>query len=389
MNNVNSVALQAPPLSLYVHLPWCVSKCPYCDFNSHTAGPDAPRARYINALLLDIEIEAASAAGRPLTSIFLGGGTPSLFTPSEIGVLLDAIGKYFRLVDDIEVTMEANPGTVECGDPLGYRTAGVNRLSIGAQSFRDESLAALGRIHSVGDIERAVAAARDAGLVNFNLDIMYALPGQGVDDALYDLQQAIELQPAHISWYQLTLEPNTVFYSRPPADLPDEDLCYEIQVQGQSLLEASAYRQYETSAYAADDRRCRHNLNYWTFGDYLAVGAGAHGKLTGASDIWRYVKPANPQQYMETLESGRRAPDRTALGEAERVFEFMLNALRLTEGFETALFEARTGLTSARLDRHLVLLEQKQLIEEVESGFWRATGLGQRFLNDLQAEFLP
>ncbi len=381
--------LPAPPLSLYVHLPWCVRKCPYCDFNSHTAGRDAPRARYLDALLIDMQAEAARADGRPLISVFLGGGTPSLFTVDEIGRLLDDISSNFNLADDVEVTMEANPGTVECGDPLGYRQAGVNRLSIGAQSFQAKSLAALGRIHTVGDIERAVDEAHAAGFTNINLDLMYALPGQSVSDAIYDLEQAVQLRPAHISWYQLTLEPNTVFHARPPADMPDEDLSFEIMTQGQARLAASGYAQYEVSAYADSGRRCRHNLNYWEFGDYLAVGAGAHGKLSDGTDIWRYSKPANPLQYMEAMESGRSNVGLKALSGPECVFEFMLNALRLTDGFDETLFTERTGLQGSLLRDRLAELREKQLIDEVQSGIWRVTGLGQRFLNDLQAEFLP
>ncbi len=381
--------LLAPPLSLYVHLPWCVRKCPYCDFNSHTAGQDTPRARYLDALRIDMQAEAERATGRSLISIFLGGGTPSLFTADEISRLLDDIGSNFELADDVEVTMEANPGTVECGDALGYRQAGVNRLSIGAQSFRAQSLAALGRIHSVADIERAVDEAHAAGFTNINLDVMYALPGQRVDDAIYDLEQAVRLRPAHISWYQLTLEPNTVFHNRPPTDMPDEDLSFEIMTQGQEQLAASGYQQYEISAYADSGRRCRHNLNYWTFGDYLAVGAGAHGKLSAGTDIWRYAKPANPLQYMEAMEGGRSADGLKALSGPERVFEFMLNALRLTDGFDETLFAQRTGLPPSLIGGRLAALREKHLIEEVRSGFWRVTVRGQRFLNDVQAEFLP
>jgi len=380
---------QAPPLSLYVHLPWCVRKCPYCDFNSHAAGARAPRARYLEALLLDMRVEADRAAGRPLMSIFLGGGTPSLFSPQEIGALLAGVSKYFVLADGIEVTMEANPGTLECGEPLGYRQAGVNRLSIGAQSFRSESLQVLGRIHSADDILRSVQEAEAAGFTNINLDIMYALPGQTLDDARFDLEQAIGLRPAHISWYQLTLEPNTVFYAQPPPGIPDDDLSYEIQQEGQSLLAACGYEQYEISAYASNGQRCRHNLNYWSFGDYVAIGAGAHGKISRAGGVWRYVKAANPTRYMELMESGRGNVDLTAVGDAERVFEFMLNALRLTEGFEMRLFEERTGLAAELIREKLAALQKNRLVAALDGSVWRVTGRGQRFLNDVQAEFLP
>jgi oxygen-independent coproporphyrinogen-3 oxidase len=382
--------MQAPPLALYMHLPWCVRKCPYCDFNSHTAGVDAPRARYIKALLADLDIEARRARNRPLVSIFLGGGTPSLFPPADIAVLIAAIRQRFELIEHAEITMEANPGTVECGDPAGYRHAGINRLSIGAQSFDAQQLSKLGRIHSVADISRAAKEARAAGFGNINLDLMYGLPGQEVDAALDDLRAAHALQPAHISWYQLTLEPNTVFHSRPPENLPDNDKSFDIQMAGQALLATLGYQQYEISAYArGEEFRSQHNLNYWSFGDYLAVGAGAHGKITTQQSIGRYVKPANPMQYMQTFEAGAPATELKLLDESERLFEFMLNGLRLTAGFDLDLFQARTGLPAEILLGKLAASQEKGLIEEVAGGFWRATELGQRFLNDLQSEFLP
>jgi putative oxygen-independent coproporphyrinogen III oxidase len=378
-----------PPLSLYVHLPWCVRKCPYCDFNSHTAGDAAPRARYIEALLADLDREVARAEQRALTSIFLGGGTPSLFSPADIATLISGISDRFELVDDVEITMEANPGTVECGDPKGYRQAGVNRLSIGAQSFNASSLKKLGRIHSVDDISRAVSEAHASGFDNLNIDIMYALPGQDVDAAMADLSAAAALKPTHVSWYQLTLEPNTVFYSRPPEDMPDEETSSDIQNAGQALLASLGYEQYEVSAYARDGRRSRHNLNYWSFGDYLAIGAGAHGKISNAAGIWRYVKPANPLKYMQNFEQGGSDIELKGLNEREKVFEFMLNASRLTKGFDLSLFAERTGLSAELLLERMVSAREKRLIEEVSSGIWRASSLGQRFLNDLQAEFLP
>lgn len=382
--------MQAPPLALYVHLPWCVRKCPYCDFNSHTAGADAPRARYIKALIADLDIEARRAPNRPLVSVFLGGGTPSLFPPADIAVLIAAIRQRFELTESAEITMEANPGTVECGDPAGYRRAGINRLSIGAQSFNAQLLSKLGRIHSVVDITRAAEEARAAGFSNINLDVMYGLPGQDLEAALNDLRAAAALQPAHISWYQLTLEPNTVFHSRPPDDLPDNDKSFAIQTAGQALLATLGYVQYEISAYArGSEFRSRHNLNYWSFGDYLAVGAGAHGKISTAQGIGRYVKPANPLQYMQTFEADTVETKVIMLNEPERIFEFMLNASRLTDGFAQELFQARTGLAAETLLAKLLSSQEKGLIEEVSGGFWRATELGQRFLNDLQSEFLP
>ena len=380
--------MKLPPLSLYVHLPWCVRKCPYCDFNSHTAGDAAPKERYINALLKDIARESASAEKRELKSIFLGGGTPSLFSPAEIGRVLDGVRERFAISTDVEITMEANPGTVECGSPAGYRDAGVNRLSVGAQSFDDAMLSTLGRIHSSADIRRAVSEAGAAGFDNINIDLMHGLPGQTVDMALDDLSTAMQLRPAHISWYELTLEPNTVFYARPPADLPDNDLAFEIQQRGQALLAEQGYRQYEVSAYARNEQRCRHNLNYWLFGDYLAVGAGAHGKLTTVAGVHRYQKAANPLQYMMSQESDTFESSLTMLDRADLIFEFMLNALRLSDGFAETDFTARTGLTVADLENATVTGRAKGLIERDVGGLWRPTEFGRRFLNDLQSEFI-
>jgi putative oxygen-independent coproporphyrinogen III oxidase len=377
-----------PPLSLYVHLPWCVRKCPYCDFNSHTAGDKAPKERYIKALLTDLGKEAANAAGRELQSVFLGGGTPSLFSPGEINQVLQAVRQEFVLAANAEITMEANPGTVECGSPAGYRDAGVTRLSIGAQSFDDEKLTALGRIHNSADIRRAVHDLKQAGFDNFNIDLMHGLPGQTVEMALADLLAAIELEPTHISWYQLTLEPNTVFHARPPKNLPDDDLAYEIQDSGQALLREHGFEQYEISAYARDGRHCAHNLNYWSFGDYLAVGAGAHGKLTTSAGVHRYQKPANPLQYMMQQERPGTEVEMTLLQAEDLIFEFMLNALRLNAGFHENDFIARTGLTAAELMTASSRAREKQLIERSNDGSWQPTALGRRFLNDLQSEFI-
>ncbi len=377
------------PLSLYIHLPWCVRKCPYCDFNSYSAGDTAPRARYLRALISDIENEAARADGRALVSVFLGGGTPSLFTPLEIDALLNAVDTHFTLASDIEITMEANPGTVESGDPSGYRQAGVNRLSIGAQSFSTASLQLLGRIHSVDDISRSVDAANSAGFASINLDLMYGLPRQRVENALSDIEAALQLGPQHLSWYQLTLEPNTVFHARPPEGLPDEERLFDIQVHGQTMLAASGFDQYEVSAWSRDAYRCRHNLNYWSFGDYLAVGAGAHGKITDTRGAYRYAKPANPLSYMQAIETQEPAPSPPPLDDAELIFEFMLNALRLIDGFDGALFEERTGLSPECLADAAKPALAKGLIDHREPGYWQPTALGRRFLNDLQAEFLP
>jgi oxygen-independent coproporphyrinogen-3 oxidase len=378
----------ALPLSLYIHLPWCVRKCPYCDFNSWTMGEDAPLGRYVDALLLDLAAEAERAAGRELVSLFIGGGTPSVFSPAQIAAVLEAVASRFSRADDIEVTMEANPGTVESGDPAGYRAAGVNRLSLGAQSFSPSSLQALGRIHSVDDIRRSFDAARGAGFDNINLDIMYGLPGQTAAGALDDLQSAVALAPEHLSWYQLTLEPNTVFHTRPPAGLPDEDTLAEMQSQGEALLADRGYEHYEVSAYARSGRRCRHNLNYWTFGDYLAVGAGAHGKITDSAGTWRYAKPAHPKQYLEALQSATPAELRP-VGAPERLFEYLLNSVRLQDDISEAEFSVRTGLSADLLRRRLRRPAENGLVEQSGRQTWRVTALGRRFLNDLQAEFLP
>ena len=377
-----------PPLALYVHLPWCVRKCPYCDFNSHALGDRLPRRRYLSALLGDLARESERAGARTVSSVFLGGGTPSLFPPEDIGRLLDGARGALSIAADAEITMEANPGTVECGAPAGYLDAGVNRLSIGAQSFCDEQLATLGRIHSSADIRRAVREAQDSGFDNVNIDLMHGLPGQDVGQAMTDLEAAIDLDPAHISWYQLTLEPNTVFYARPPRNMPDDDLAAEIQERGRALMAAHGYEQYEVSAYARDGRRCEHNLNYWRFGDYLAVGAGAHGKLTMADGVYRYRKPANPLRYM-SLQEGKIAATRPErLGADDLVFDFMLNTLRLRDGFAESLFEERTGLPASELVTATAAARRRGLIERDERANWRPTELGRRFLNDLQSEFI-
>jgi putative oxygen-independent coproporphyrinogen III oxidase len=378
-----------PPLSLYVHLPWCVRKCPYCDFNSFAGGDVESRRRYLVALCADIAAEAARADGRPLISIFLGGGTPSLFSAGEIDRLLSETRAQLRWSEDVEVTMEVNPGAVERDDLAGYREAGVNRLSIGAQSFDPDMLAVLGRVHGVEDIGATVREAGDAGFEDVNIDLMYALPGQDAAGALSDIDAAASLQPTHISWYQLTLEPNTVFHTRPPQDLPDEDLAFEIQRQGEARLAALGFERYEVSAWARDGRRCRHNLNYWSFGDYVAVGAGAHGKLSTADGIFRYRKHANPLQYMQQVERGGEPDVVEGVAGEDLLFEFMLNALRLVDGFDETLFAARTQLPLAALRDRLAPLVTRGLVAGGRGGHWRPTAKGRQFLNDLQAHFLP
>ena len=379
------------PLALYIHLPWCVRKCPYCDFNSHRAGDAPPRQRYIDALVSDLRIESQRAAlgGRSITSVFLGGGTPSLFSGDEVGRLLDATRALLPVADDAEITMEANPGTVERGNMAAYRAAGVNRLSLGAQSFSAESLQRIGRIHGPDEIKSAFAAARDAGFENINVDVMFALPGQTVAMASDDIEHAIALRPEHISYYQLTLEPNTVFHARPPADLPDDETSWQIQETGQRRLAAAGYEQYEVSAYAQPGFRCRHNLNYWQFGDYLAIGAGAHGKLTdGYGAIRRYRKPAHPSDYMRQAERGEFADAVQQLGVDDAIFEFTLNALRLQDGFSESLFKRRTGLPLSLVAARLKAARNDRLLRLMTDDVWIPTDLGRRFLNDLQARFM-
>jgi putative oxygen-independent coproporphyrinogen III oxidase len=379
------------PLALYVHLPWCVRKCPYCDFNSH-AVPAAGIAEqsYVAALQGDLEHAALGAGGREVVSVFFGGGTPSLFSPRAIGQVLAHARGVLPFAADAEVTLEANPGTIEHGRFAEYAAQGVNRVSLGAQSFDDARLAALGRIHVAGDIERAVAELRRAGIDNFNLDLMYALPGQDLPGALHDLERALALGPTHISHYQLTLEPGTPFARRAPPQLPDEDLAWEMQEACQSRLAAAGYQHYEVSAYAQPGRRCRHNLLYWEFGDYLGVGAGAHGKLTHASEgtVTRTVRARHPAAYLVAATPLDRITETRNVPESERPFEFALNALRLVDGFALTLFEQRTGLSAEVLEPTLQAAMARELIERRPDG-WRPTALGQRFLNDLQALFLP
>lgn len=378
-----------PPLSLYVHLPWCVQKCPYCDFNSHVAGAHMDRDRYVSALVRDLETEAEAAAGRRIESVFFGGGTPSLFGAEHIGRLLAAVRATFRLAEDVEITLEANPGTVERGRLSDYRAAGVNRLSLGVQSFDEEALSRLGRIHGRADVFGAWREAERARFAAVNLDLMYALPGQTAELAAADLRQAIALAPPHLSWYQLTLEPNTRFHASPPADLPDEDTLLEIERRGRGLLAAAGYERYEVSAFSRPGFRCRHNLNYWTFGDYVGIGAGAHGKLTGPDgSIRRRSKPAHPLAYMERVENDALAPA-APVGAADVAFEYMLNVLRLSAGFTEADFTARTGLPFAAVGAAVGEALRLGLLRREPGGTWRASGRGRRFLNDLQALFLP
>jgi oxygen-independent coproporphyrinogen-3 oxidase len=373
------------PIAIYVHLPWCVRKCPYCDFNSHVRPDRIPEDDYVAALLADLDGDLDLAGSRKVGSVFLGGGTPSLFSVGAIATLIEGLAVRLPFEADVEITMEANPGTVEHGRFAGYARAGVNRVSLGAQSFDAESLKALGRIHGPGEIPAAVAELVAAGIENFNLDLMYALPRQTRNAALADLAAAIALAPAHLSHYQLTLEPGTVFHRRPPP-LPDEDLAFEMQFDCQQRLAAAGFVQYEVSAYARPGRQCRHNLNYWRFGDYLGIGAGAHGKATVDGTVIRTEKPRSPREYLRG--EGKGGAARHPVPAAELPFEYMLNALRLHEGFTFADFERSTGLPALTVAATLKDFVARTLVTEVE-GRCRPTALGFRFLNDLMAGFLP
>ena len=378
--------LQTPPLSLYVHMPWCVRKCPYCDFNSYTLRETLPETQYVGALERDMESQAGDVRGRPITSIFFGGGTPSLFAPEAIGRVLDAARRHFEVAADCEITLEANPGTVERGRFTGYREAGVNRVSLGAQSFDARQLEKLGRIHSPAETTRAAEELHAAGLSNFNLDLMYALPGQDVAGAVRDVEQALALSPAHLSHYQLTLEPGTQFAAKPPT-LPGDDAATEMLAACCERLATAGFAQYEVSAYAAPGRQCRHNLNYWSFGDYLGVGAGAHGKITFADrgEIVRTTQQREPRRYQA---GSPAAITRTRVVAADLPFEFMMNALRLAEGFETRLFPERTGLEWAAVRPNLERLAGRGLLV-IEGSMCQPTPLGLRFLNEMLVSLLP
>ena len=370
-----------PPLALYVHIPWCVRKCPYCDFNSHERSGALPEKEYIERLMLDIEASLPSVWGRRLTSVFIGGGTPSLFSPESIDALLSGIRALLVLEPDAEVTLEANPGTVEAARFRGFREAGVNRISIGVQSFDERMLAALGRIHSSAEASRAIEAALSS-FDNVNIDLMYALPGQSAAMARADLEQALAFGVPHVSAYQLTIEPNTVFWSRPPG-LPEHDLAADMQLAVEDLLGAAGYEHYETSAFARPGRRCRHNLNYWQFGDYLGIGAGAHGKLSFPDRVTRHARAKQPGEYMKP----DARVEESVVAARELPFEFMLNALRLVEGFAPALFAGRTGMPITVIERELQAAEGKGLLARDWKRI-RPTERGRRFLNELLQSFL-
>ncbi|WP_024872935.1 radical SAM family heme chaperone HemW [Tolumonas lignilytica] len=373
--------LQLPPLSLYIHIPWCVQKCPYCDFNSHALKQDIPEADYVAALLADLHADQAYVQNRPLQSIFIGGGTPSLFSADAISTLLQGVQARIPFADDIEITMEANPGTVEAGRFTGYQQAGVTRISIGVQSFQPEKLQRLGRIHDPAQAVAAGLQARQAGLRSFNIDLMHGLPEQSVSDALFDLQQAIDIAPPHLSWYQLTIEPNTAFGSRPPV-LPEDETLWDIQEQGHQLLQRAGYRQYEISAYAKPGFECRHNLNYWQFGDYLGIGCGAHGKITLPDEnrIIRTAKVKHPKGYLD--------PERAFLDQcwdveaSDRPFEYFMNRMRLFQPIPKAEFSARTNLTPETVEPLFQRAYEQGLLAQNDTE-WLVTEFGHRYLNSL------
>ncbi|EIJ70418.1 radical SAM family heme chaperone HemW [Pasteurella bettyae] len=380
-------SLLLPPLSLYVHIPWCVQKCPYCDFNSHGLKGEIPEQDYIEHLLADLQADIMrfkdSLQNRPLHSIFIGGGTPSLFSAESIAQLLSAIQQLIPFQQDIEVTLEANPGTVEAERFHGYVNAGITRISMGIQSFSNEKLVALGRIHNVAEAKSAVEIAKISGLKSFNVDLMHGLPNQTLEQALDDLRQAIELSPPHLSWYQLTIEPNTMFASRPPK-LPDDDELWDIFEQGHQLLTAAGYQQYETSAYAKPGFQCQHNLNYWRFGDYLAIGCGAHGKMSFQNgEIIRYSKTRHPKGYLR----GEYLYEERQVADVDRPFEFFMNRFRLLEIVPKSEFRAYTGLSESTIAQQINWAVEQNYIIETETT-WQITEHGKLFLNELLEAFL-
>lgn len=379
--------LETPPLSLYVHIPWCVRKCPYCDFNSHQLRNTIPEADYIAALCDDLAFEVEQLESKPaLTSIFIGGGTPSLFKGASYRKLLSTVDTLLGISGACEITLEANPGTVDAENFRAFREAGINRLSIGIQSFANDKLKALGRIHGGDEARRAIDTAYKAGFENFNLDLMFGLPEQSVGQAIKDLEIALEFEPTHLSWYQLTIEPNTEFHNRPPS-LPPEPMISDLQDEGIALLEDTGLHRYEVSAFAKSTKQAAHNVNYWEFGDYIGIGAGAHGKLThvGKNQIIRTRKKKQPDHYLAA--SVNRDAERNEVAVSERPFEFLLNALRLRRGFDIALLEKRTGVTFSEIAKKVEYLSSQGLLV-LESGRLSTTDRGFRMLNSILEEFL-
>jgi len=375
------------PLSLYIHIPWCIRKCPYCDFNSHESRQAIPEDLYVAMLIQDLDENLPRIWGRSLSSIFFGGGTPSLFSPQAIEKILTAVHSRLRFSPEIEITLEANPGTVDEAHFVGFRQAGINRLSIGVQSLQEEKLKALGRIHGREQALRAIDSATCAGFENFNLDLMHGLPGQSMEDALSDLRDALAFNPPHLSWYQLTIEPNTFFHYQPPR-LPEDDVLWSIQEEGKTIIRHAGFQQYEVSAYARPGYECKHNKNYWEFGDYLGIGAGAHSKITDVEQrtITRHWQVKNPRDYLDSAQS--LTAQRVILTPADICFEFMLNALRVTQGVAVDLFNERTGLALDVAESALAMAREKKLLRD-DFEVLCATELGQLFLNDLVGLFLP
>ena len=378
--------MKLPPLSLYVHIPWCVQKCPYCDFNSHGLKSEIPESAYVQHLLDDLKTDVSYAQGRELTSIFIGGGTPSLFSEKAISDLLQGIERLIPFSNTIEITLEANPGTVEAERFIGYRAAGVNRISIGVQSLQQDKLKSLGRIHDANEAINAAKLAKTIGLNSFNMDLMHGLPAQSIDDALSDLKQVIALNPPHISWYQLTIEPNTQFASKPPI-LPADETLWQIQEQGHKLLSDAGYQQYEISGYAKPGFQCQHNLNYWRFGDYLGIGCGAHGKITDltSNKIMRTVKVKHPKGYMDLTRP--YLFDSWHVEKDELPFEYFMNRLRLQETFNINEFVDLTGLPISEVHSNLNQAVNAGLMQQNEE-IWHVTAKGHRFLNDLLQLFV-
>lgn len=381
--------LELPPLSLYIHLPWCVRKCPYCDFNSHEVRGDFPADEYIDALLRDLEQDLPLVWGRPVNSVFFGGGTPSLFGAAHFERLLSGFRARLPFSPGLEITLEANPGTLERDSFAAYRDSGINRVSLGVQSFNDKALSSIGRIHGRAEVMQAVESLHAANIDNFNLDLMYALPGQRLADAAEDVREAIDCLPAHVSHYQLTIEPNTAFYAASPV-LPDEELAWDMQETCGALLVRSGFEQYEVSAWAQAGRECAHNLNYWRYGDYLGIGAGAHGKITLPAEraVKRRIRVRHPLSWMQAIAGGGGLAEDRLVTDEERSFEFFLNQLRLRRGVQKSQFEARTGLDWAFVSQRVDELLSRGLAVE-EQGRLVPTELGWRFSNESQAIFLP
>lgn len=382
------------PFSLYIHIPWCVRKCPYCDFNSHEAKGSLPEELYAAALMQELDNYLPLIQERPLISIFFGGGTPSLFSAKTIERILEGVSQRIKMGHQIEITLEANPGTIDQNRFRDFRTTGINRLSLGIQSMQDEKLKKLGRIHDSDNAIRAIIMAQEAGFTNFNLDLMYGLPNQSIEEALHDIQTALSFQPTHFSWYQLTIEPNTLFYHQTPA-LPADDMIWEMQLAGQALIKKAGFQQYEVSAYSMPNKECRHNLNYWEFGDYLGIGAGAYSKITGKimgkmtdkklGNIVRFSQVRHPRDYLDPEK--RHKKNFKTIGENDLIFEFMLNALRLTRGVPVSLFTERTGIPLQRIEPILITAKQRGLMLDDPVRICPSER-GKKFLNNLTGMFL-